>query len=67
MLSNACMGALNRACFAASSGRHVVLMNDDVILRTKNWEIAVAAAFARFVLCRVAGLDTPRDAITVLP
>src|SRR5437870_7996953 len=27
------MGKLNRACFEASSGRYVMLINDDVILR----------------------------------
>ena len=36
--AGATMGALNRACFDASSGRYVMLMNDDVILRTKNWD-----------------------------
>lgn len=42
------MGNLNRACFDASSGRYVMLINDDVILRTKNWDLAVAGAFARY-------------------
>ncbi len=32
------MGALNQACFKASSGRYVIGMNDDVIIRTKNWD-----------------------------
>src|SRR5271157_558317 len=28
------MGALNNACYKASSGRYLMLMNDDVVLRT---------------------------------
>ena len=39
------MGRLNRACFEASSGRHVMLVNDDIIVRTKNWDRAVADVF----------------------
>ena len=46
--SGATMGNLNRACFDASSGRYVMLINDDVILRTMNWDLIVAAAFARY-------------------
>jgi GT2 family glycosyltransferase/glycosyltransferase involved in cell wall biosynthesis len=46
--AGATMGNLNRACFDASSGRYVMLINDDVILRTKEWDLAVAAAFARY-------------------
>jgi len=42
------MGTLNTACFEASSGRYVMLINDDVILRTRNWDLAVAVAFARY-------------------
>ncbi len=40
----ATMGTLNRACFNISSGRYVMLMNDDVILRTKNWDKIVSSA-----------------------
>src|SRR5512137_2080561 len=32
------MGALNRTCFEASSGRFVMLINDDVIIRTRGWD-----------------------------
>ena len=39
------MGRLNRACFEASSGRHVMLVNDDIIVRTKHWDRAVADVF----------------------
>jgi hypothetical protein len=42
------MGALNRACFKASTGRYVMLINDDVIVRTAGWDSAVYATFARF-------------------
>jgi hypothetical protein len=31
------MGSLSRCCFEASSGRYVILINDDVIIRTKPW------------------------------
>ena len=42
------MGALNRACFAASTGRYVMLMNDDVIVRTPGWDTTIYRTFARF-------------------
>lgn len=42
------MGALNRACFDASRGRYVMLVNDDVIVRTKNWDRIVAEEFSGF-------------------
>jgi tetratricopeptide (TPR) repeat protein len=42
------MGALNNQCFEASSGRHIMLMNDDVVLRTKGWDRHVSAVFASF-------------------
>ena len=42
------MGGLNRACFEASTGRYVMLVNDDVIVRTPDWDAAVYATFARF-------------------
>jgi hypothetical protein len=42
------MGALNRACFAASTGRYVMLANDDVIARTPGWDTAIYRTFARF-------------------
>ena len=40
------MGSLNRCCFEASSGRYVVLMNDDVIIRTKHWDRKISEAFS---------------------
>jgi len=42
------MGELNRRCFFASSGRFIMLMNDDVVLRTKNWDREIYSAFASF-------------------
>lgn len=35
------MGVLTRACYAASSGRYLFLLNDDVIVQTKNWDLIV--------------------------
>lgn len=42
------MGNMNRACYEASHGRHVMLMNDDVVFRTKGWDARVLEAFAPF-------------------
>ncbi len=42
------MGSLNRACYEASSGRYVMLINDDVIVRTKGWDSTIYRVFARF-------------------
>jgi GT2 family glycosyltransferase len=42
------MGALNNACFEASTGRFIMLMNDDVVLRTPGWDRHVAAVLASF-------------------
>ena len=39
------MGRLNNACFEAASGRYVMIMNDDVILRTKGWDDVVAEVY----------------------
>lgn len=37
------MGMLNSSCFDVSAGRYVMLLNDDVILRTKNWDQIISA------------------------
>ncbi len=42
------MGSLNRACFEASSGRYLILINDDVIIRTKGWDKIILAVYAAF-------------------
>jgi hypothetical protein len=40
------MGAMTQACFAASEGRLIMLLNDDVVSRVSGWDAAVRAAFA---------------------
>jgi len=42
------MGSLDRACFEASSGRYVILINDDVIIRTKDWDKVISKVFSAF-------------------
>jgi hypothetical protein len=42
------MGAITRACYAASTGRYMMLMNDDVVCRTPGWDTAVRSACARY-------------------
>jgi glycosyltransferase involved in cell wall biosynthesis len=42
------MGILNRVCFEASSGRYVMLINDDVIIRTKVWDKIITTLFSSF-------------------
>ena len=42
------MGELNTAGFQASQGTFVMLLNDDVIVRTRSWDREVLRAAARF-------------------
>lgn len=42
------MGVLNRTCYEASTGRYVMGVNDDLILRTKGWDRIIADIFASF-------------------
>lgn len=42
------MGRMNQLCYEASHGRYVMLMNDDVVFRTKDWDVRVLDAFAQF-------------------
>jgi hypothetical protein len=42
------MGALNNAGFAASAGDYVMLLNDDVIVRTRGWDAIALRCFRRF-------------------
>ena len=42
------MGYLNRSCFEASSGRYVILINDDVMIRSKNWDQMIYDVFSAF-------------------
>ncbi len=42
------MGVLNNAGFAASIGDFIMLLNDDVTLRTAGWDATVSDCFRRF-------------------
>jgi hypothetical protein len=42
------MGALNNSGFAASTGDYVMLLNDDVTVRTPGWDAVVFDCFRRF-------------------
>ncbi len=42
------MGEMQRACFHASRGRYIMLMNDDAVCRTQGWDTAILAEFDRF-------------------
>jgi hypothetical protein len=41
------MGSMIRACYDASHGRYVMLINDDVIVRTPGWDTKVIETFGR--------------------
>ena len=42
------MGELNNAGYAASRGEYVMLLNDDVVIRTRGWDRSVLSCFKRF-------------------
>lgn len=42
------MGFMNGACYEASRGRYVMLINDDVIFRTAGWDRRVIESFHQF-------------------
>jgi GT2 family glycosyltransferase len=42
------MGGLNMAGYEASSGRYLMLLNDDVVARTRGWDERALEAFAGF-------------------
>jgi hypothetical protein len=42
------MGNMNRACYESSRGRHLMLVNDDVIFRTPYWDARVLEVANRF-------------------
>jgi glycosyltransferase involved in cell wall biosynthesis len=42
------MGSLNRAGYEASRGKYLMLLNDDVVARTKGWDRRILAVFKRF-------------------
>jgi len=64
------MGALNAAGYAASAGDFVMLLNDDVVVRTRGWDDTVLGCFERFPdrLALVHVNDTlVRDRLCVFP
>jgi hypothetical protein len=42
------MGNMTRACYDASQGSYLVLMNDDAVFRTSDWDARVLEVAARF-------------------
>jgi hypothetical protein len=42
------MGNMNRACYEASHGRYIMLINDDVVFRTHGWDTRVVEAASQF-------------------
>ena len=42
------MGALNMAGYGAASGKYIMLLNDDVIVRTHGWDEKILAAFKTY-------------------
>ena len=42
------MGDLNRAGYAASKGKFLMLLNDDVIVRTQAWDVKILQVFRTF-------------------
>jgi hypothetical protein len=42
------MGSMNRACYDASHGRYVMLINDDTVFRTPGWDARVLDVASRF-------------------
>jgi GT2 family glycosyltransferase len=42
------MGSLNSAGYESSSGQYLMLLNDDVIVRTRGWDEKVLAAFRMY-------------------
>lgn len=42
------MGSMNRQCCEASHGRYVMLINDDAVFRSKDWDGEIMKAFSDF-------------------
>lgn len=42
------MGQLNSAGYAASAGERIMLLNDDVVVRTRGWDATALRCFRRF-------------------
>lgn len=51
------MGNIFRLCYIENTSRYMILINDDVIFRTNNWDIKILEAFSR----------TPDDLALVYP
>src|SRR5579884_1576108 len=58
------MGRMTNACFEASHGRYVMLLNDDVQFRTPGWDRRVHEAFEKFPdgIALVYGNDQDQEA-----
>ncbi len=39
------MGAMTQFCLQASTGRYIMLMNDDIVFRTGGWDTAIRSTF----------------------
>ena len=69
-LSGQTMGHMNRACYEASRGRYVMLINDDMIFRTPHWDTRVMTAFSSLPdeIALVYGNDLDQgDAVPTFP
>ncbi len=42
------MGNIIKDCYEASRGRYIMLINDDVVFHTKNWDVELLEAFSQF-------------------
>jgi hypothetical protein len=42
------MGSMTRRCYEQCQGKYVMLINDDMVFRTRGWDIKVMEALARF-------------------
>lgn len=64
------MGSLNMAGYRAASGCYLMLLNDDVIVRTPAWDQAVLSAFGAFsdgILLVNANDLVFRNSLTIFP
>jgi len=64
------MGSMNRACYNASHGCYVMLINDDVVFRTQGWDARVRETATRYPddIVLVYGNDLDQgDAVPTFP
>ena len=64
------MGSMNRACYAASRGRYVMLINDDLLFRTHEWDIRILDTVRQFSdeIALIYGNDLDQeDAVPTFP